>query len=234
MKNQLKIVNSALKNPATDYFRFLANWWGNRRKYKNYYQGYMALVINSEISPFVSVYDRARVVESKIGSYSYVYEDSSVHRTEIGKFCSIGANCTFRLGIHPSKDYVSSHPIFYSTKKQVGISFSDADYFVEEKPVKVGNDVWVGTNAVIMDGVTIGDGAIIAAGALVTKDVPPYAIYGGVPAKLIRYKFDEKTIDFLLNFQWWNREEGWLKEHFKDFHDIEKFMAIYGNDMKNV
>lgn len=231
MENKLKFLKYALKNPTTDYFRFLANWWANRLKYKYYYQGYMTLVVDCEIAPYVSFYDRVKIVECKVGSYSYVYDNTSINNVEIGKFCSIGANCTVRLGIHPSKGYVSSHPIFYSTKKQVGVTFSDADYFIEEKPIKIGNDVWIGANSTIMDGVTIGDGAIVAAGAVVTKDVPPYAIYGGVPAKLIRYKFDEKTIDFLLKFQWWNKEEEWLKEHFKEFHDVDKFREIYGKDL---
>jgi acetyltransferase-like isoleucine patch superfamily enzyme len=134
------------------------------------------------------------------------------------------------LGIHPSRDFVSTHPIFFSTKKQVGITFADKDYFQEEKGIKIGNDVWIGANVIILDGVTIGDGAIIGAGAVVTKDVPPYSIYGGVPAKLIRYRFEQKTIDFLVKFKWWNKDEEWLKTNFQDFHNIDTFLQRYAQE----
>ena len=110
----------------------------------------------------------------------------------------------------------------------VGTTFVDQKYFEEEeKTVHIGNDVWIGSNVIVVDGVTIGDGAIIAAGAVVTKDVPPYAIFGGIPAKLIRYRFDEQKIDFMLKFKWWDKEEKWLRKNVKDFHNIDKFIHIY-------
>jgi acetyltransferase-like isoleucine patch superfamily enzyme len=124
---------------------------------------------------------------------------------------------------------VSTHPIFYSTKAQAGITFADRDYFEERKPIKIGNDVFIGANVIVLDGVTIGDGAIIAAGAVVTKNVPPYSIYGGVPAKLIRYRFEQETIDFLVNFQWWNKDREWLKNNFKYFHNIKEFFEEFAN-----
>lgn len=229
MSEVANLFKSVLKNPLSDYLRFTANWGRNKLRYKNYYQGYMSLVVNSKIAPNVSIYNRVGIGDSSIDSYTYVYDNTRIFKAVIGKFCCIGPNCIFRLGLHPSKDFVSSHPIFYSTKKQVGLTFADRDYFEEEKIVAVGNDVWVGANAIVLDGVTIGDGAIIAAGAVVTKDVPPYAIYGGIPAKLIRYRFDdEKTREFLVKLKWWDKDEEWLISNFKDFHSIDNFMKKYG------
>ncbi|MBD2101744.1 CatB-related O-acetyltransferase [Leptolyngbya sp. FACHB-261] len=171
--------------------------------------------------------DHAKLFRCEIGTFTYIGNNTHMYETTIGKFCSIGPNCQFGLGMHPSREFVSSHPIFFSTGKQVGITFADRNYFEEKKPIEVGNDVWIGANVTVLDGVTIADGAIIAAGAVVTKDVPPYAIYGGIPAKLIRHKFEQEQIEFLLNFKWWNQDEKWLKDRFKDFHNIDEFIRLH-------
>lgn len=234
MYNLRANLKSILKNPFTDYLRFLINWWKNNLKsnllHNNFHQGYLSLVINSKIEHNVNIGNRVLVLDSYIDSFTYIFDETVVSKAFIGKFCSIGQNCKFRLGIHPSRDFVSTHPIFFSTKKQVGKTFADQDYFEEEKVIHIGNDVWIGANVIILDGITIGDGAIIGAGAVVTKDVPPYSIYGGVPAKLIRYRFDQKTIDWLVNFQWWNKDEKWLKTNFKDFHNIDEFVQKYAQE----
>jgi chloramphenicol O-acetyltransferase type B len=153
---------------------------------------------------------------SKIGDFSYVSKKTAIARTEIGKFCSIGPRCLIGgLGKHPI-DFISTHPIFYSPLKQASISFASEQYFEEFTETYIGNDVWIGANCTILDGVTIGDGAIVAAGALVNKDVEPYSIVGGVPAKLIRSRFSEKEIQHLINICWWN----WSLEALKNNVDI--------------
>ncbi len=92
--------------------------------------------------------------------------------------------------------------------------------------LKIGNDVWIGANVLILDGVTIGNGAIIAAGAVVTKDVPPYAVVGGVPAKIIKYRFNKEEIDFLEQLKWWEKDEKWLTEYGKYFNNVELLKNI--------
>lgn len=100
---------------------------------------------------------------------------------------------------------------------------------IGKKLVEIGNDVWIGSHVLIMDGVKIGDGAIIAAGAVVTKDVEPYSIVGGVPARHIRYRFSEEQIKKLLQLKWWEKDFGWIKEHYRDFRNINEFIAKYVN-----
>lgn len=154
---------------------------------------------------------------SKIGRHTYVAENARIVRVEIGAFCSIGPNVIIGgLGTHPTK-WISTHPVFYSTLKQSGKTFVTINSFDELQLNKIGNDVWIGARALILDGVSIGDGAIIAAGSVVTKDVSPYAIVGGVPAKIIRFRFSEEVIARLLEWQWWNLSDLVLKEMAQDY-----------------
>lgn len=146
---------------------------------------------------------RCIINNSSIGMYSYVSFNSIVQNTSIGNYCSIANDVFCGLGRHPL-DRFSTSPVFYRFKNLLGESVAIDDDFKNYLPVTIGNDVWVGARAVILDGVSVGNGAVIAAGAVVTKDVPPYAIVGGVPAKLIRYRFSEEKISSLLHSQWWN------------------------------
>lgn len=134
----------------------------------------------------------------QLGDHSYFAMNAHAANVTIGKFCSIGPNFCCGLGIHPTNG-ISTSPYFYHGK------------IAEHKLITIGNDVFIGANVTILDGVTIADGAVIAAGAVVTKDVPPYAIVGGVPAEVKKYRFDEPTIQKLLERQWWNGSEEDLK-----------------------
>ena len=97
--------------------------------------------------------------------------------------------------------------------------------------MSIGNDVWIGSDVRIIDGVSIGDGAVVAAGSVVTKDVPPYAIVGGVSSKIIRYRFDDATIKQLLELKWWNMHEDWIKENADKFTSIEAFLESIRNEV---
>ncbi|QYK14386.1 type B chloramphenicol O-acetyltransferase [Shewanella rhizosphaerae] len=126
-----------------------------------------------------------------------------VDRLIIGNYCSIGSGAVFMMAGNQGHrtDWVSSFPFFY----QQGDSFSGAqDGFVRAGDTLIGNDVWIGSEAMIMPGVTVGDGAVIASRAVVTKDVPAYAIVGANPAKLIRYRFSDGEIAMLMEMQWWH------------------------------
>lgn len=157
----------------------------------------------------------------------YHYPECNHDRLTIGKFSSIacGAKFLFNAGNHSLKSLSTyTFPIFF---EEWGLP-SDVDSVSEawdnKGDIIVGNDVWIGYEAVIMAGVTIGDGAIIGARAVVTKDVPPYAIVGGVPAKFIKKRFDDQTIAKLQKLKWWDKDESWIKSHIDDirFGNIDK------------
>ena len=167
------------------------------------------------------------VFSGAIGYGSYMGEKCDI-TGKVGKFCSMASEIKVVVGTHPTKDFISTHPAFFSTKKQAGFTYAKEDLFEENNfaegsyPVVIGNDVWIGRGVTILSGVKIGDGAIIAAGAVVTKDVEPYSIVGGVPAKEIRKRFDEEEIKFLLELKWWDKPENWIKENVEKFNDIKK------------
>lgn len=162
------------------------------------------------------------------GSHTYVNSDSRIRFSKIGKFCSIGSNVKIGLGLHPT-NLVSSHPSFYSTNKNFK-TFADKNYFEEYENVEIGNDVWIGENAIVMGGLTIGDGAIVAAGAVVTKNVNAYEIVGGIPAKLIRMRFSEDLIQRIGRTNWWDKDEKWLEKHHEIFRSHDLFFEHFDGD----
>lgn len=168
----------------------------------------------------------------KIGRCSYIGSNCNLSAS-IGRYSCLGNDIKVINGLHPTNTFVSIHPVFFSTKKQVGISYVYEDKFDELKyfdnknktAINIGNDVWIGSCVIIMAGVKIGDGAIVGAGAVVTKDVPPYSIVVGVPAKVIKYRFSEDIIKKLLKIKWWDKTECWIKENSKLFANINDFCS---------
>lgn len=161
------------------------------------------------------------ISSSSIGKYSFVGSNGYLPNVSIGNFCSIGNNVQVVAETHPSKGFISTSPLFYSLNKQCGTTFVKEQLFTERLSINgrsciIGNDVWIGNDVRIIGGITIGDGAIVGLGAVVTKDVPPYAIVGGVPAKIIRYRFEQDKIEELLRDKWWNKEEEWIKKYLFD------------------
>lgn len=154
-------------------------------------------------------------------------------QTEIGKFCSIAAHVILAAGNHPV-DYLSTSPYTYSpiknsfTKKQL---YPQEFFYTDEKHnylCKIGNDVWIGTGAMIVCGskaLNIGDGAVVAAGAVVTKDVPPYAVVAGCPARVLKYRFLDEMISNLENEKWWDKDEEWIRKSVEKFSDFDELFA---------
>lgn len=178
-----------------------------------------------------------KLLNTFIGHGTYIASGSFLKNVNIGRYCSIGENVTTICGNHP-KEFVSTHPAFYSLNTQAGFTYSDNEYFEEfkyidsenKKSVYIGNDVWIGSYVRILERVSIGDGAIVAAGAIVTHDIPPYAIVAGVPARIVKYRFDESTVQKLLNFSWWEKDEEWMKKYAKLFIDVNDFLKVVDNE----
>lgn len=173
------------------------------------------------------IYPNVSLSNTIIGDYTYV-DVSRIMNTTIGNFCSIGHSCRIGTRQHPSRIFVSTSPIFYSVDNGCKMTFVKENLFEESKQIEIGNDVWVGLNSIILDGVKIGDGAIIGAGAVVTKNVDDYAIVGGVPAKLIRYRFEKQQIDFLKSFKWWDKDIKWIEKNHESFINIDDFIESHG------
>ena len=216
-----------LKNPFTLWLKWLGMKLSLERKHRERHLsiGYLARCVDCSFGNYNTIYPGAALVRVRIGDFSYVADNSKVSDAEIGKFCCIGPEALIGLGLHPSRGFVSMHPAFYSTLLQSQVTFADRQYFEEWQRTVIGNDVWIGARAIIPGGVKLGDGAVIAAGAVVTEDVPAYAIVGGVPARHLRYRFTESEMEELKAIAWWEKDETFLRQHFRDFHDIRRFLA---------
>lgn len=162
----------------------------------------------------VHLLENCIINNSEINSYTYLGKNCLVQNASIGKFCSIANDVLIGLGNHPS-DFFSTSTLFYRKKNTFRIDLINSDLnFEEYDRISIGNDVWIGTRAIIRDGVTVGEGSIIAANAVVVKDVPPYAIVGGVPAKIIKYRFSITKAEEMLEQKWWLWDLEKIKEHY--------------------
>lgn len=175
-----------------------------------------------------------------LGYGSYIGPNSSING-HIGRFTSIGPNVKCNNGIHPYlSPFVSTSPAFYSlnkNKSQNGSTFAQEQTFEEYKfadkknnyAIIIGNDCWIGENVFLVGGVHVKNGAVVLANAVVTKDIPAYAIVGGVPAQVLGYRYDPETIHFLEKTQWWNNEKKWFEKNWRLLNDINKLKIFYND-----
>ena len=214
------------KNPITILFvRALRNYiLAKKFKKQSLKIGDMCLLFGCKFGNMNTINDDVTLYNVELGDFTYIAKGTKINNASIGKYCSIGPDIIIGTGKHPSNTFVSTHPLFYSTLGQAQSVLCDRNYFDEFAPITIGHDVWIGARSIILDGINISNGAIIAAGSLVTKDVPPYAIVGGVPAKIIKYRFKELEINFLLKYKWWDRDICWLKKNLSSMHNINEFI----------
>lgn len=183
---------------------------------------------NCSIDSTSKVDSECSLSKVKMGRYSYVGSGTRITDTCIGSFCSIGSRCGIGGGVHPT-NMVSTSPVFLQGRNILKKNFANISY-EPSKPVSIGNDVWIGEGVCIVSGVTIGDGAVIGAHAVVTHDVKPYTIVAGVPARVIRKRFDDNVIERLEGIKWWDWSEDLIAKYSDYFSDPNKLLNAIDSD----
>jgi acetyltransferase-like isoleucine patch superfamily enzyme len=182
---------------------------------------------------FNKIYEGTSISNSLLGRGTYIGSFSKLENGIIGRFCCIAPHVEVIYGRHSLDNSVSVHPAFYSLRKQGGFTFVENQKFHEFNLIDgkysfvIGNDVWLGYGVKIMEGLTVGDGAVVAVGSVVTKNIPPYEIWGGVPAKKIKNRFSDEIKCKLDAIKWWNSDMNKLKAQASLFSDIDKFITDY-------
>ena len=189
-----------------------------------------ASVRASTFGRYCEVGARTKVAESSFGDYSYVVNDSDIIYATVGKFCSIAAHTRLNPGNHPLDRVMLSHVGYRSSA--YGLGPDDPAFFDwrRSSPVALGHDVWIGHGAIVLPGVSVGTGAAVGAGAIVTKDVPPFAVVVGNPARIIRHRFARDVIAALQRIAWWDWPHERIGGAMQDFRKLgaEAFCIKHG------
>lgn len=189
-----------------------------------------AMVRESTLGAWTAVGARTTIAESSLGDYSYVVNDASIVYSQIGRFCSIAAHTRLNPGNHPLAKAALHHFSYRTVSYDLGEE-DDAEFFAwrRAKQVRLGDDVWIGHGAVVLPGVSIGTGAAVGASAVVSRDVPPFAVVSGFPARLLYWRFEEKVREGLLRIGWWNWPREQLRAAMADFRKLtaEAFVEKY-------
>lgn len=189
-----------------------------------------AVVRDSSLGQFVEIGEGTKILESTLGDYSYTARFADIAYSHLGKFVNVAAFTRINPGEHPYHRASLHHFMYRSSyfwPEEIDESF--VFDWRRSRPVRVGHDTWIGHGAIIMKGVTIHDGAVIASNAVVTKDVPPYAIVGGTPAKIIKWRHPPATAQRLQEMAWWDWDHETLRKALPDFRALsaEAFLEKY-------
>ncbi len=185
-----------------------------------------AYLINTRLEGHNYIGKKAFLKNCSIGYGSYLQNGCDITDTDIGRFTSIGSGVKTVIGSHPTEKAVALHPALNTYDNITGFSYVKKNSCREQQVcrTKIGPDVWLGSDVRIMGGVNIGAGSVIGTGAIVTKDIPPYSINVGIPAKTIKYRFSDEQIEKLLAMKWWEKDEQWIRTHIDDFENVEEFL----------
>ena len=189
-----------------------------------------AIVENTNLGKYTEIAAGARLTESSLNDYSYVMERCDIIYSTIGKFSNIASDVRINPGNHPI-EWVSQHHFLYRLK-QYGFAVEDNESFFEWRrlqKVSIGHDTWIGHKAIILPGISVGNGAVVAAGAVVTRNVTPYSVVAGVPAKPLRSRFPEAVWKVLEEMAWWDWDHQTIKARIDDFYDIRRFINLYAS-----